>query len=877
MGPPVDPGPGRDGHFDVATQTADNGAHPVPGMNLTRDEVRERAAGVEVISYEVDLDLTGGAETFRSRTVVRFTSRAPYAATFIDAVTVQVHAVRLNGDDLDVDAVVDGVSIRLTDLQPENVLEVDAQFAYSHTGEGLHRFVDPVDGEVYLYTQFEVSDARRVFAVFEQPDLKATFAFTVTAPQHWKVVSNAPTPPATPVGDGCARWVFGPTERMSSYITALVAGPYHEVRSQVSSRDGRVIPLGVFCRASLAEHLDAEEIVEVTRAGFAFFEELFDFPYPFRKYDQLFVPEYNAGAMENAGCVTILEDYVFRSRVPEAAYERRAETVLHELAHMWFGDLVTMRWWDDLWLNESFASYAAVLCQVEATRWTQAWTTFASTEKSWAYRQDQLSTTHPISADIRDLEDVEVNFDGITYAKGASVLKQLAAWVGREAFRDGLRAYFRRYAWGNTTLADLLSELEATSGRDLSAWSKQWLETAGVTTLRAEFDTDDAGRFTSFALTQQAPEEHPTLRSHRLAVGLYDLAEGRLRRRRRVELDVVGPRTEVPDLVGEQGADLMLVNDDDLAYAKVRLDPRSLQTLMGSIGTIESSLARALCWTAAWDMTRDGELAARDFVALVLGGIGAESGSTVTQTLLRQLHTTLTLYVAQQARPAELARAGDALLELARASEAGSDHQLQFVRALAGVAVTDEQLDVLAGLLDGTVELAGLAIDTDLRWSLLAALVAHGRAGAAEVDAELDRDDTAAGRRLAAGVRAATPSEEAKALAWAQVVEHDDLPNATQAAIIGGFWQPGQLDLLRDYAPRYFDAIRQVYASRSNEIAQQIVIGLFPTLLADQPTLEMANEWLQFNLDAPAALRRMVTESRDGLARALRCQAVDAG
>ena len=425
-----------------------------------------------------------------------------------------------------------------------------ADLPYMHTGEGLHRFVDPVDGEVYLYSQFEVADARRVFACFDQPDLKAPLTLTVTAPAHWTVVAVSPTPDPEPAGDGRATWRFEPTPKLSPYVQAVIAGPYHAERGSLTSRDGREIPLAVFCRRSLAQFLDADEVLDVTRAGFAYFEELFDLPYPFAKYDQLFVPEFNAGAMENAGAVTITEHYVWRSKVPEAMVERRALTILHELAHMWFGDLVTMRWWDDLWLNESFAEYASTRCQAEATRWATAWTTFSSAEKSWAYRQDQLATTHPVVADIRDLEDVEVNFDGITYAKGASVLKQLVHYVGREAFDEGLRRYFRKNAWGNTTLRDLLAELEATSGRDLDTWARLWLQQAGVTTLRPEITTGPDGAVTALAVVQQAPAEHPALRPHRLAVGGYDLVDGRLERTRRVELDVAGDRTDVPDFTG---------------------------------------------------------------------------------------------------------------------------------------------------------------------------------------------------------------------------------------------------------------------------------------------------------------------------------------
>ena len=373
-----------------------------------------------------------------------------------------------------------------------------ADAPYMNTGEGLHRFVDPVDNEVYLYTQFEVPDSRRMFAVFEQPDLKASFTFTVTAPSHWDVVSNSPTPvpvETIPGADGGARsvWEFTPTPRLSSYVTALIAGPYQSVRSEVTSAAGKVTPLGIFARKSLMQYLDADNIFELTRQGFEFFEAQFGCPYPFEKYDQLFVPEFNAGAMENAGAVTILEGYVFRGKVTDAQVERRAITVLHELAHMWFGDLVTMRWWNDLWLNESFAEYMSHLAAVENTEFGHAWTTFASVEKSWAYRQDQLPTTHPIFAEINDLQDVEVNFDGITYAKGASVLRQLVAWVGPEQFMSGVREYFSKHAWQNTELSDLMAELEKASGRDLERWGQLWLETAGVNTLTPEISASADG------------------------------------------------------------------------------------------------------------------------------------------------------------------------------------------------------------------------------------------------------------------------------------------------------------------------------------------------------------------------------------------------
>lgn len=468
--------------------------------NLTREQAVERASLITVASYQIDLDLTDshggpGERTFRSVTTVVFDALAG-ADTVIDIAADTVRGATLNGRDLDVSGYDESTGIELRGLADRNVVVVDADCRYSNTGEGLHRFVDPVDNETYLYSQFETADAKRMFACFDQPDLKATFDVRVTAPRHWKVISNGATVSVT---DGLH--TFATTPRMSTYLVALIAGPYAEWKDAYTDEHGE-IPLGIYCRASLAPYMDAERLFTQTKQGFGFYHKNFGLPYAFGKYDQLFVPEFNAGAMENAGAVTFLEDYVFRSKVTRASYERRAETVLHEMAHMWFGDLVTMAWWDDLWLNESFATFASVLCQSEATEFTEAWTTFATVEKSWAYRQDQLPSTHPIAADIPDLAAVEVNFDGITYAKGASVLKQLVAYVGLEHFLAGLRDYFRTHAFGNATFDDLVAALEKASGRDLSDWGQQWLKTTGLNTLRPDFDVDGDGRFTRFAVTQ---------------------------------------------------------------------------------------------------------------------------------------------------------------------------------------------------------------------------------------------------------------------------------------------------------------------------------------------------------------------------------------
>jgi len=847
----------------------------MPGTNLTRDEAETRSGHVSVASYDVHLDLTGDGETFGSTTTVVFAS-ADRASTWLDLVAPEVSEVTVNGTALDPQTAFDGARVRLSGLAEQNEVRVMARCSYMTTGEGMHRFVDPADGQTYLYTQFEVPDARRVFAVFEQPDLKARFTFTVDAPESWLVVSNTQAA-VEPSRDGVRCWQFEPTPPISSYVTAICAGPYHVVRSEYQGAHG-TIPLAVYCRASLAEHLDADEILDVTRRGFAFFEDLFDHPYPFSAYDQVFVPEFNAGAMENAGCITYRDEYLFRSRVTDAAYERRAETILHEMAHMWFGDLVTMRWWNDLWLNESFATWASVLAQVEATRWRQAWTTFASAEKLWALRQDQLPTTHPISAEIRDLQDVEVNFDGITYAKGASVLKQLVAWVGRDAFVAGLRRYFRRHAWGNTTLRDLFDELEAESGRDLSAWEQEWLLTAGVNTLRPVLEVaDNAGapRYAYAAIDQEAASEHPTLRSHRVAIGLYDRGPHGLTRRESIEIDVTGSRTEVPHLVGLAAADLVLVNDEDLTFTKIRFDSTSLDTLERHIGDLGDSLARSLAWTGLTDMLRDAELPARRFVALVLSGVGRESDLSVVQTLLAQGRVAVETYSDPAGRDVLRRRWATALSTLAHEAEPGSDHQLALVRAWSAATSAPEDLEEISGMLDGSAHIPGLVLDRDLRWHLLQRLAIRGRADDTDIAAALAQDRTSAGERQADLARAARPTSQAKQEAWDAIMEPGKLTNAAMEATLAGFAPPEQVDVLRAFAQQYFDAVMSVWRERTFHTAERIITGLFPRVVVSQEVVDQARSDAD-RPDTPWPVRRMLLEGAADVERALRAQACDA-
>jgi aminopeptidase N len=836
--------------------------------NLTRDEARERARLLEVESYRVELDLTGGDDTFGSVTMVSFRCASAGASTFIDLTAPTVHEITLNGTAVGLEHF-DGDRVSLDGLAESNELRIAADCAYSRSGEGLHRFTDPADGAVYMYSDLETFDAHRVYACFDQPDLKAPFQLQVRAKRGWQVISNA-APEAvseTPQTE-TALWAFPPTRVLPTYVTAIVAGPYHVVRSE---HEG--IPLGIFCRQSLARYLDPDEIFEVTRQGLDYFHGAFGMRYPFGKYDQVFVPEFKAGAMENAGCVTFLEAYVFRSRVTDARREARGETILHEMAHMWFGDLVTMRWWDDLWLNESFATWAGTVAEAEATRWANAWTTFAQAWKAWAYRQDQLPSTHPIAADVPDIAAVEVNFDGITYAKGAAVLKQLVAHVGREHFLTGLRRYFAQHAWGNATLGDLLGAVEEASGRDLSDWSKKWLETAGVNTLRPEFRSDAEGRFAAFAVLQEAPASHPVLRPHHIAIGLYARGEEGLARRHRVEIDIDGERTEVPELVGQREADLVLVNDDDLTYAKIRLDDRSLRALIASEARFTESLPASLCWSAAWDMCRDAELAARDYVQLVMSGIDSIEDITVLQTVLRQAVTAVRRFADPAWRGTGLALMAEGLRGRLRRAEPGSDRQLACAQAFAGVARSPGDLALLTGLLDGSAVIEGLAVDTELRWQLLYRLVCRGAAGPAEVEAELVRDPTDAGARHAAACRAAFPDPAAKEATWNLIVG-GSLPNATFRATLDGFANPDAEELLEPYVGRYFDVVAGIWRDWGSDMAQYFAQNAYPSWKITPEAIAATDGYVE-RTGPPPALRRLLIEGRDDVARALRCRERD--
>jgi len=844
----------------------------VPGLNLSRTEAKDRAEHLYVNSYAVTLDVTKGEETFYSKSEVSFTCNKPGYATFIDAVGRSVISATLNGAAVDVSGF-DGESIFITNLAADNVLVIELEAEYSKSGEGLQRSVDPADGEVYLYSQGETAHIRNMFACFDQPSLKATFTLTVTTPGHWEAVSNNPVESKAVKGE-LVEWKFKTTPRIPTYLDALIAGPYASVHDVYKGE--KEIPLGIYCRKSMMQYLDPEDIFLITKQGFEYFEKVFGLAYPFEKYDQIAVVDFNFGAMENAGAVTFREEVlVFRSHMPDKAYLSRANTILHEMAHMWFGDMVTMFWWDDLWLNESFAEWASYLALSESTRFNGAWTEFNSARKNWAYRQDQLSSTHPIIADMVDMEAVNANFDGITYAKGASVLHQLVAHVGRPQFIAGLQKYFAKHAWGNTTLNDLLVELESASGRKLDAWVNTWLQTAGVNTLRPQLEI--AGdTYTSVVISQEVPlvpAGSKELRPHRLAVGLYDISGDSLNRRKSVELDIVGASTTVAELAGEKVADLLLINDRDLSYAKLRFDDRSIATLKKYLGRLNDPLARALSWAAIWDMHRDAQISSADFIEVALSGLTGENDDAIVNIVIGQLGTSVEGYASDANRNKYREKLATGFWNLMQASAPASDLQLLYSRAFAANAHTPEQIKNVRGLLNGEVK--GLKVDTDRRWDFLIALTERGAATEAELDAELASDNTTSGNLAYQSAKAATPNAEAKAYAF-NTVMHQDAQTSVRSALVAGFQRPIQRHLLEPFVDLYFENLLSEWESKSYEGAAKFVTGMYPSWIISQATLDKTNAWLNgVGKDAPAVLRKLVKESQDGVIRALKVQALD--
>ncbi|MFY1703846.1 aminopeptidase N [Micromonospora sp. WMMA1923] len=831
--------------------------------SLTRVEATARGAMITVLSYQVDLDLTGG-ERFRSQVTVRFRAAAS-AETFVEVKPARLLAVRLNDRDLDPGALTEN-RLPLTGLDEENTLFVEAEMAYSNTGEGVHRFVDPADGATYLYAMSFLDDVQRIFAAFDQPDLKAPVTLSVTAPPEWTVAANGQLADQPSPG----RWEFAPTAPLATYLVSFVAGPWH-VRSD--SHDG--IPLAVYCRRSLAEHLDADlaEIMTVTKQCLDRFHEMFDERYPFGKYDQAFVPEFNAGAMENPGLVTIRDDYLFRSAVTDSQRELRATVIAHEMAHMWFGDLVTMRWWDDLWLNESFAEYLGTRVAAEATRFDRAWVTFALRRKAWGYAADQRPSTHPVAPhEVRDAAEGLLNFDGISYAKGASVLRQLVAWLGDEAFLTGLNAHFAAHRFGNATLADLLDSLAAASGRDLRDWSARWLRQAQVNTLRVAASVAADGRYAEVAVVQTAPASHPVLRPHRIGVGRY-LADGTVLRDE-VDLDPETDRgrTVLSGLSGQPAARLLLPNEGDLTFAKVRLDPASAEAVPLVLPDLADPLARAVLWGAVLDAATDGQWPVADLVRLLAVALPAEPEVIIVEDVLKLSRPLVDRYLEPGDRDAALAMVARTCAQLLATAPAGSSAQLAAAR---GLIAAGSDGDLLTGWLAGRDVPDGLLVDAELRWALLRRLVVLGAAGAAEIDTAAAADPSAAGAERAAGCRAALPEVAAKEAAWEIVTRNTDLSNRLVEATAGAFWQPEQAELTAVYVDRYFAEMPAAALRRTPWVADEVASLAYPRYAVAQSTRELAAALLARD-DVSPGLRRVVTDADDDLRRALLARTVAA-
>jgi aminopeptidase N len=867
----------------------------MPGANLTRVEAEERKSIITgPVSYHVDLDLTQGPKDFPSVCEITFDASVG-ASSFVDLIADEVSDIELNGEKLDPAKYYADNRVELPVLKERNTLKVVASCQYSTTGEGLHRSVDPSDGNVYLYSQFEVPDARRVYAVFDQPDIKATFDFTVTAPKSWLVTSNTPVKSTeeleTVTSDGTLeahpaettkRWVFETTPTMSSYLTAICAGPYAEWHTSYDNEDGRTVTMAQYCRQSLKDDFakDVDYLFDITKKGFAFYSKTWGVPYPYAKYDQIYVPEYNAGAMENIGMVTIRDSYVFGSKVTDALAERRVVTVLHELAHMWFGDLVTMKWWNDLWLNESFAEFMSTLATAEATEWKDSWATFTSGEKSWALNQDQLPTTHPIAAPINDLHDTEVNFDGITYAKGGSVLRQLVAYVGREEFFKGINAYLNKYKYDNATLNDLLVELEVASGRDLKTWSKQWLEQSGINTIAAGVDENADGTIKSLVLTQSAPADHPVLRTHRMAVGFYnrDAATGKVVRTDRIELDVDGETTIVGDAAGKKRPHFILLNDDDLTYTKLRFDDKSLEFAADHLFEFDDALARAVIWLAFWDMTRDAEFPAERFIDLSLKMLSTERESTTFRYALSCLKATVTHYVAPARRESVDKYVAQELWNLSNEAEGGSDEQFQLVTAYLGYGVEGDApfASNVRGLLSGSLKLKGLEIDNNMRWSLVKALAGVADMDDDAIDAELKLRDTTENREFAYGARAAVPTAEAKAWAWDASIRDLSLTNSQLEAAALGFSSNLAGKLAEPYIAKYYDTVDWIWENRTFHMAETLLECLYPTYADSAELVRAGDEWLGSHKDAARALRNIIISNVESSRRALKVSTYNA-
>ena len=852
--------------------------HDPTGPNvLTQQEAIDRAAQIHGVEYDLALSLRAGQPDYEGDVTIRFQHRDPSAGVTLDYTGIEIQRLDIN----DVDALsADGITWSRHRLQlpgallrDGNIVRIVYRNAYDHSGVGLHQFTDPQDGAEYLYTQFEPFEAHRMLPCFDQPDIKARYRLRVAAPTDWAVVSNAPQTGAAPADEGRTVHEFAQTQLFSTYLLALIAGPYHVFHDAHGDT-----PLGIYCRRSLADHMDPEEVFEVTKQGLTFFADFFDYPYPFEKYDQLFVPEFNFGAMENAGAITFSERMVFRDPPTDLQRLNRAEVVLHEMAHMWFGDLVTMQWWNDLWLNESFATYMAYLALHEATRFqTSAWSAFNARMKAWAYEQDQLVTTHPISGQVPDTDATFQNFDGITYGKGASVLKQLVAAIGPNEFRAGMRHYFHTHAWGNTTLPQFLAALEHGAQRDLGEWSQLWLEQEGLNTLAAQWDAS-GGTVAAFAVAQTAPEDHATLRPHRIEIAVFDTApSGAPALRTAIPADIAGERTVIEQLIGAATPAAVFPNHDDHGYAKVALDPISLDFVRERLEGFDDPLLRLQLWQSLWEMVRDRQFRSTDWLAMARTKLPLEPALELVSTTLGHAQHAIASYLPHDRRPVEARALFDLALQQLRAVES-QDLRITWARNLVGAAADAETIQAAWRLVDEGAGVQGFELDQDMRWSLAVKSAAYALPDAgARLAVEQERDSSDRGQRALQTARVASPDPAVKAAAWERFSTDRDASLHVIRSAMGGFWANrawwlSQPDLTREYVTRFFAEVRSTFETRDKDFAATFFNHLYPSQLPTEDTISRTQAVLDSLTDAEQLPRRSLREALDEARRAKACR-----
>ena len=832
-----------------------------PEKGLTQAEAARRAALVKDADYELALSVDGGKVDFTGHEVLRFSLSSPADGLTVDFTGGRIERLVVNG--AAVEAPKPGLFFELPKASlraGENVVLIDFSHPYSVDGAGLYRFKDPEDDRVYLYSNFEPYDANKMFPCFDQPDLKATFTATVEAPLDWKVVSTSMEEKTSDAG-ARRTWTFAKTPRISSYVFSVHAGPYHVWTSSAGA-----IPLRLFARESLAKYIPSNEWLEITRQGLAFYGDYFALPYPFKKYDQLIVPDFNAGAMENVGAVTFSERYVFRSTPTLEDREDMAGTVLHEMAHMWFGDLVTMRWWNGLWLNESFATYMASLSTGRATRFRRSWMTFFSSEKLWAYETDQRETTHPIEGSVPDTEQAFANFDGITYGKGASVLKQLAFFLGEDKFRDGVRRYLKKFSYGNAEEKDFFAAMSEASGSGLDAWTKEWLETTGVNTVRAEYACAK-GRVSSFALAQSSG--NGVLRSHRTAVAL-DSQEP-------VSVAYAGARTAVPALVGRPCPALVYPNHGDEDYVKVELDARSLEAVKSGIAALPDPLERMMLWRTLWEMVRDAKWPVSEYQDLVLSALGSEKDFKVASSVLSTVYGrhAWSPSVLNYAPKPDYARLEEFFWANTLKSEPGSDFEKLWFDGYVEVASSEAGAARLRGLLDGKALVAGMFIDQDRRWSILTRL---GELGVPEAEAlvaaELKRDASDLGVKSAITARAARPDLEGKKAWFAKITDLDSKASLGELrAAMAAFYPRTQLGLRGRFVEPFFETLPALVARKDGDFLDDYSRAMFPTLCTSGSAASFA-AFLSKNPATKPVVLRALRDARQEEERCVKIRAL---